>query len=69
MNQMKVEGKVIQEYSGRSMEIQNDIEELLAMLAIAHRFNWLGPLHDLVRRLMNEVAEFKPEGGEDHGGG
>lgn len=58
MKQMQIQGEDIDEYSDRSFDIQNDIEELLALAAAAHQFNWSGPLHDIVRRLMNEVNEF-----------
>lgn len=61
MKQMQIQGQDIDEYSDRSFDIQNDIEELLALAAAAHRFNWTAPLHDIVRRLMNEVNEFITE--------
>lgn len=60
MQQKLIKGETIQEHTFRSNDIQCDMEILLALLAAGHRFNWTGPLHDLVRRLMNEVHEFKP---------
>lgn len=65
MKQVRIEGQVIREYSLLSSEIQTDLEDLLNMIARAHNFNWTAPTHDIVRRLMNEVAEFEPEGGEE----
>ena len=64
MKQVRITGNIIPEYSDRSTEIQLDIEDLLNMVARAHFFNWTAPTHDIVRRLMNEVHEFKPEGGD-----
>lgn len=60
MHQRQVKGEIIEEDSDRSNDIQYDLEELLALAASAYMFNWTAPLHDIVRRLMNEVAEFKP---------
>lgn len=60
MIQTKVEGQAIQEDTDRSNEIQWTIEEQLAMLGVYFHFNWTAPLHDIVRRLMNEVYEFVP---------
>lgn len=61
MKQTKIDGKDIQEYTARSNEIQHDLEVLLASYAYVCEFNWTAPLHDIVRRLMNEVHEFKPQ--------
>lgn len=60
MIQTKVEGKAIKEATQRSNHIQNEIQDYLALIAPAYRFNWTAPLHDIVRRLMNEVYEFVP---------
>lgn len=60
MKQMQVPGVTIKEYSDRDREIQLDLEDFLNTLARAHFFNWTAPTHDIVRRLMNEVHEFKP---------
>lgn len=60
MKQKTIIGQVINESSDRSQEIQLDLEDILNMVARAHLFNWTAPLHDIVRRLMNEVNEFKP---------
>lgn len=60
MIQTKVKGQAIKEDTDRSNEIQYTIEEQLAMLAVYFHFNWTAPLHDIVRRLMNEVYEFVP---------
>lgn len=65
MRQTLIKGEIIQEDTDRSNEIQNDIEELLALVASAYRFNWMEPLHDIIRRLMNEVHEFLPLKEED----
>ena len=65
MKQMQVTGVAIREHSERSSEIQYDLEDFLNAVARASFFNWTAPTHDIVRRLMNEVAEFEPEGGED----
>lgn len=64
MKQMQIEGVIIEEYSPRGLEIQLDLEYFLNVLARAHFFNWTSPTHDIVRRLMNEVQEFEPEGGD-----
>lgn len=63
MKQMQVPGVPIDEHSDRSSEIQLDLEDFLNTLARGHFFNWTAPTHDIVRRLMNEVQEFNPEGG------
>lgn len=60
MKQILIKGEFIEESTIRSNEIQNDIEELLALVASAYRFNWGAPLHDIVRLLMNQVHEFLP---------
>lgn len=60
MIQIKVAGQAIQQDTDRSNEIQYEIEEYLALIAVAYQFNWTAPLHDIVRRLMNEVYEFVP---------
>ncbi|MBA7603968.1 hypothetical protein ES703_11086 [subsurface metagenome] len=60
MKQMHVPGVIINEHSPRDREIQLDLEDLLNMVARAHYFNWQAPTHDIVRRLMNEVHEFRP---------
>jgi len=60
MQQKLIKGEPIQEHTVRSNDIQYDMEELLALLAAAHRFNWTGPLHDLVRCIMNDIHEFQP---------
>lgn len=64
MKHVRVEGEMIQEYSDLDREIQQDLEDILNMIARAHNFNWTAPTHDIVRRLMNEVHEFEPKGGE-----
>ncbi len=64
MKQMQVQGITIPEYSRRSTDIQLHLEDFLNTTARAHFFNWTAPTHDIVRRLMNEVAEFNPEGGD-----
>lgn len=65
MKQVRIEGQLIQEYSDLDREIQLDLEDLLNMIARAHNFNWTCPTHDIVRRLMNEVHEFKPVAEEE----
>lgn len=60
MKQIHVRGDIINEDSVRDREIQLDLEDILNMCARAHLFNWSAPTHDIVRRLMNEVYEFKP---------
>ncbi|MBA7495658.1 hypothetical protein ES702_06247 [subsurface metagenome] len=60
MNQAPIQGEIIDEYSVRCRQIQYEIEELLALVAAAHHFNWTAPLHDIVRSLMNQVHEFRP---------
>lgn len=65
MKQVRIEGQLIQEYSLRDREIQLEIEDLLNMVARANLFNWTAPTHDIVRRLMNEVLEFKPVADEE----
>lgn len=64
MKQMHIKGVRIPGHSKRSTEIQLDLEHSLNVLARAHFFNWTAPTHDIVRRLMNEVHEFEPEGGD-----
>ena len=65
MKQIHVEGVTIREYSDRDREIQLDLEDLLNCAAFFYLFNWTAPTHDIVRRLMNEVHEFKPAAEED----
>jgi len=65
MKQKLIKGETIQEYTVRSNDIQYDMEELLALLAAAHGFNWTGPLHDLVRSIMNAIHEFRPVADEE----
>ena len=60
MKPMKIQGEIIPEYSDHSNDIQDDIEQLLALVAAAHKFNWKEPLHDLVRSIMNSIYEFRP---------
>lgn len=60
MKQMRIEGQPIKEYSDLDRQIRLDLKDLLNMIARAHNFNWTAPTHDIVRRLMNEVHEFKP---------
>jgi len=65
MRQIQVPGINIPEDSPRDREIQLDLEDVLNSMARAHFFNWTAPTHDIVRRLMNEVREFKPLEGEE----
>jgi len=60
MKQMQVPGVIIKEYTERSNDIQSRIQLMLLIISVNFQFTWTAPLHDIVRRLMNEVHEFQP---------
>lgn len=65
MKQKLLKGQLIQEYTERSIDIQSRIQLMLLIISVNFQFTWTAPLHDIVRRLMNEVHEFKPAAEED----
>lgn len=57
--------RIINEDAELANRIQHQIEDALNRIAEVYSFGWLGPLHDIVRRLMNEVADFIPTPDEE----
>ncbi|MBA7495714.1 hypothetical protein ES702_06303 [subsurface metagenome] len=55
----------IKEHTPYANDLQKVLDKYLTILAITFGFTWKTPPHDLARRIMNHIHEFKPsnEGG------
>lgn len=53
------------EYSANALYVMEDIEDLMSTLTMRYEVHFKNPHHDIARRFLNEIKEFKPtkEGG------
>jgi len=65
MEQILIKSQPIHEHTEHSNDIQSRIQLMLLIISVNFQFTWTAPLHDIVRRLMNEVLEFKPAAEEE----
>lgn len=56
--------KTFNEHSKKGQEIMDWFEMSVNKAAAWHEFELKEPLHDIARRFLNEIVEFKPVKGE-----
>ena len=45
---------------GMYLDISEEIESALETIARKYKFHWVGPLHDIARIMIANIAEFEP---------
>ena len=48
------------EYSANALYVMEDIEDLMSTLTMRYEVHFKDPHHDIARRFLNEIVEFKP---------
>jgi hypothetical protein len=54
------------EYSEKGAEIQRFIDHVLVGLSAGFNVKLKEPSHDIARRFLNEIVEFRPAAGDDY---
>ncbi len=51
------------EHSEKAKDVMEDFEDLIIGLGLKYELHFKDPDHDIARRFLNEIVEFKTEGG------